>query len=111
INDAAATTKIEELAKHEFPLVPVLARAHDREHALDLVKAGVDFQMRETFESALMRASGALRRLSDDPEETGDLRDTFRNRDMERFALECVGGIFAGRDLVLGNRTQADTEH
>ena len=27
----------------------------------------------------------------------------FRGRDMDRFALECVDGIYAGRDLLLGN--------
>ncbi len=27
-----------------------------------------------------------------------------RGRDMERFEMERVGGIFAGRDLLLGNR-------
>ena len=32
-----------------------------------------------------------------------------RERDMNRFALECVGGIFAGRDLVIFNKPQPET--
>jgi glutathione-regulated potassium-efflux system protein KefB len=35
------------------PMCTVLARAFDRQHALKLVELGVDYQMRETFESAL----------------------------------------------------------
>ena len=46
--------KIAELIHSEFPLVKVMARAFDRGHALALVKAGVDFQIREMFESALV---------------------------------------------------------
>ncbi|OHC50265.1 MAG: potassium transporter [Rhodobacteraceae bacterium GWF1_65_7] len=101
--DRAAITRMAELARHEFPLVPVLARAVDREHALELVKAGVDFQIRETFESALSMGREALLRLGDTPEDADDLIGAFRGRDMDRFALECVDGIYAGRDLLLGN--------
>ena len=103
-NDAAATTRAVELIKHEFPDTPVLARAFDREHAAELVKAGADFQIRETFESALALSAEALRRLGDGPEEIETLMASFRRRDSDRFALELVGGVYAGRDLLLGNR-------
>ncbi|WP_136683978.1 monovalent cation:proton antiporter-2 (CPA2) family protein [Falsirhodobacter xinxiangensis] len=103
-NDAAAVTKIVELCKHEFPMVPVLARAFDREHALALVKAGADFQLRETLESAFVMGRHALLMLGEDPELVEEVMASFRDRDMERFEMECVGGLFAGRDLVLGNR-------
>lgn len=103
-NDAAAVTKIVELCKHEFPMVPVLARAFDREHALALVKAGADFQLRETLESAFVMGRHALLTLGEDPELVEEVMASFRDRDMERFEMECVGGLFAGRDLVLGNR-------
>ncbi len=102
--DKQAVTRIVELAKHEFPLVPVMARAYDREHALELVKAGADFQLRETLESALAMGREALKQLGDDPEVITEVMDEIRGRDMERFAMECVGGIFAGRDLLLSNR-------
>jgi monovalent cation:proton antiporter-2 (CPA2) family protein len=103
VGDPAAVTRITELVKHEFPLVPVLARAHDREHALALVKAGADFQRRETLDSAFAISREALLRLGEDPEELDELIASVRDRDMERFAMECVGGIYAGRDLLLGN--------
>ncbi len=103
-NDAAATTRAVELMKHEFPDTPVLARAFDREHATELVKAGADFQIRETFESALTLSAEALRRLGDGPEEIDTLMSSFRRRDADRFDLQLVGGVYAGRDLMLGNR-------
>ena len=112
INDPAATTRIVELMKHEFPLVPVLARAFDRQHSLDLVKAGVDYQLRETFESALAMAGEALSRLGEPPEEVAEMIASIRGRDAERFALECVGGtVEAGVGLIIGNKGQAEPGH
>ncbi|WP_199257783.1 monovalent cation:proton antiporter-2 (CPA2) family protein [Paracoccus binzhouensis] len=102
--DRRAVTRIVELAKHEFPLVPVIARAFDREHALELVEAGADYQLRETLESAFAMGREALLRLGDDPEAVEEVMEDIRGRDMERFEMECLGGIFAGRDLLLGNR-------
>lgn len=111
VDNAEATTKIVEVIKHAFPLVPVVARAYDRQHALALVKAGVDFQMRETFESALAMAGAALDRLGDGPEEVAELIASIRSRDMDRFALECVGGVEAGISLLLGNKDQPAASH
>ncbi|MGA0613142.1 monovalent cation:proton antiporter-2 (CPA2) family protein [Paracoccus sp. KR1-242] len=102
--DKNAVTRITQLVKHEFPLVPIMARAFDREHALELANAGVDFQLRETLESAFSMGREALLQLGDEPEEADEVIAGIRARDMQRFQMECVGGIFAGRDLILGNR-------
>ena len=103
VDDKEATTKIVELMKTEFPKVPVLARAWDREHVLDLVHADVDWQIRETFESALVMGAEALRRMDNDEETVAAVIDDLRKRDRERVALEVSGGLFAGRDLLIGN--------
>ena len=102
--DRDATTRIVEMARHEFPLVPVIARAFDREHALQLIRAGASFQIRETLESALALGRQALLELGDDPEEVDAVMEEIRSRDTQRFEMECVSGIFAGRDLLLSNR-------
>ncbi|TIS00417.1 MAG: potassium transporter, partial [Mesorhizobium sp.] len=52
--------RIAQLIKAEFPLVTILARAFDRGTALQLIRAGVDYQLRETFESALVFGGSAL---------------------------------------------------
>ncbi|SPL62340.1 monovalent cation:proton antiporter-2 (CPA2) family protein [Ochrobactrum soli] len=103
VNDAKAANAIAELARHEFPLVPVLARSIDREHAIELINAGVDYQVRETFESALILGERALVVLGDAPEAATELMADIRRRDAERFEIETVGGIYAGRDLIHGN--------
>lgn len=111
VDHREAATKIVELIKHEFPLVPVLARAFDREHAVALTKAGADHQIRETLESALKLGAEALRRLGDSPEEVEDVMASVRARDAERFALELAGGVRAGVGLILGNKDQPQGRH
>jgi CPA2 family monovalent cation:H+ antiporter-2/glutathione-regulated potassium-efflux system protein KefB len=108
VDDAKASRTIAELVKHEFPLVPVLARAVDREHAVGLVHAGVEFQIRETFESALRLGEHALVLLGDEPGAASDLIVDIRRRDAERFEIETVSGIYAGRDLIHGNDAPRD---
>lgn len=103
VNDREASLKIAELVKAEFPLVPVIARAFDRGHAIELVRAGVDFQIRETLESALALGAKGLSLLDVDDEEVARVVDSVRRRDAERFAIELTDGIHAARDLIHGN--------
>ncbi|WLS08143.1 monovalent cation:proton antiporter-2 (CPA2) family protein [Shinella sumterensis] len=108
VDDKEAALKIAEVVKGEFPLVPLLARAFDRGHALDLVHAGVDFQIRETFESAVAFSRETLKALGEDDDVAEDVVEDFRDVERERFAMETVGGIYAGRQLIRGNAQPAD---
>ncbi|SEH19387.1 Kef-type potassium/proton antiporter, CPA2 family [Sphingopyxis sp. YR583] len=102
-DDREGTLKIVELLKAEFPHTPVLSRAFDREHAIELIHANVDYQVRETFESALVMAEEALRRLEVDEDAIGDIMDETRRRDQERFDIEICDGVYASRHLIQGN--------
>ena len=104
IDDAVAATRMVHLIRAEFPLVPVFARAYDRGHALDLIAAGVDYQIRETFESAMLFSGTVLRRLGVPEEEVADLTEDVRRRDAERLELQTTGGLYAGSDLMRRNR-------
>jgi glutathione-regulated potassium-efflux system protein KefB len=97
------TTKIARLVRHEFPNATVLARAWDRAHALELIKEGVDHQMREVFHSALALGGEALEVLGVDPDEIGAITEGVIKRDAERFALQLTGDIYSGRGLIIGN--------
>ncbi|MBB3772529.1 CPA2 family monovalent cation:H+ antiporter-2/glutathione-regulated potassium-efflux system protein KefB [Angulomicrobium tetraedrale] len=108
VHDREASLKIAELLKAEFPLVPVLARSLDREHAIELIHAGVDWQIRETLESALMLGEKALEMMNVDEEDRRRVMEDVRRRDSERFAMETVEGIYAGRDLIHGNARRKD---
>ncbi|TSJ64746.1 potassium transporter [Starkeya sp. 3C] len=103
VNDREASLKIAELIKAEFPLVPVLARSFDREHAIELINAGVEWQIRETFESALALGEKALELLNVDEEERERVVEDIRRRDSDRLAIEITDGIYAGRELIHGN--------
>src|SRR5690606_23891208 len=103
-------TRIAELIRDEFPLVKVMARAYDRGHAIALVKAGVEDQLREMFESALALSSQALRVLGSSEDEVAEVIAGVRERDRQRFAAQLVGGIQAGRDLLLSNAEQQARE-
>ena len=86
-----------------IPLVKLVVRAYDRIHALALVKEGVDFQVRETLESALAFGEAALREAGVPADEAEEAMADVRRRDAERFELEVAGGLFAGRSLLYGN--------
>ncbi|MDO8358463.1 MAG: monovalent cation:proton antiporter-2 (CPA2) family protein [Devosia sp.] len=102
--------KIAEVIRAEYPLVKVMARAFDRGHAIALVKAGVDYQIREMFESALTLSGETLRALGSDEEEIADLIAAVRQRDAQRFAAQITGGLQAGRDLLLSNAEEQARE-
>ena len=103
IDNRVAASRVVELMKAEFPQARLLVRAFDREHALALVAANVDFQIRETFESALRFGEVALRELGVPEDEAADVAALIRQRDAERFELEIAGGINAGKGLIYGN--------
>jgi glutathione-regulated potassium-efflux system protein KefB len=82
--------------KAEFPHAKLLARAFDRGHAVDLVKAGVDVQIRETFESALAFGAATLRELGVSEQDAVDTVADVRARDATRFDLDLTSGDMLG---------------
>ncbi|MFD0322817.1 monovalent cation:proton antiporter-2 (CPA2) family protein [Lysobacter gummosus] len=106
IDDRAAATVTAQLIRHEFPQARLLARSFDREHALELVHAGVDLQVRETFESAMRFGEAALVELGVSADDAAEVVADIRRRDAERFELELVGGVRAGVSLLYGNMQQ-----
>ena len=95
--------RIVELCKAEFPLARLYVRAFDRGHVLRLVEAGVEYQIRETFESALVFGQAVLVDLGvEEIEAVETIRDV-RRRDEERLQAQIVGGIEAGKALIRGN--------
>ncbi len=104
VDDRDAALKIVQLLRHECPNTQLLARAYDRGHALQLIAAGADYQMRETFESASAFGEAALNALGVPPEEAAGIAADVQRRDAERLVLQAAGGIRAGIDLLHSNR-------
>ncbi|CAN7315340.1 monovalent cation:proton antiporter-2 (CPA2) family protein [Phyllobacterium sp. LjRoot231] len=103
VDKAETILTIAGLVKSEFPLVQIYARAYDRGTTIELIKIGVDYQMRETFESAVVFGENTLIGLGVDPQEAADIAADVRRRDAERLDLQLAGGIGAGGDLMKGN--------
>lgn len=95
--------RIVELVKAEFPLTKLFVRAYDRGHSLRLIEAGVEYHIRETFESALKFGEQVLIDLGFNAEDAAETIEDVRRRDAERLMLQTTGGITAGRGLMRGN--------
>ena len=108
IDNRVAANRIVELARGELPQARLLVRAFDREHALELVALGVDYHIRETFESAVLFGRAALEEVGVDATEAQSVSEEVRRLDAERFALEVAAGdIRAGRPMIIGNTAPA----
>lgn len=105
VDKPEAADKIVELVKSEFPVAKLFVRSFDRGHTLRLIEARVDYQIRETFESALAFGKAVLVGLGFDAAEAEETARDVRKRDDERLALQMVGGFTAGRSLLRGNMT------
>ena len=109
VDKAETAVRIAEHMKAEFPLTTVLARAYDRGTAIDLIRLGVDYQLRETFESALIFGGEALERLGADPDEVTEVIEEVRERDSARLQSQFSGTIQDGRGYLQGNKGAAPT--
>ena len=95
--------KIVELVRAEFPLAKLFVRALDRGHAIDLIRGGVDYQIRDTFESAMTFGEAALVALGVPEEEAAEVLEDVRRRDVERLDLQVAGDMHSGKSLINGN--------
>jgi len=100
IDNPEAASRIVDLVHAEFPAAKVYVRSFDRRHTLQLIAKGVDFELRETYESALVFGRNTLEGLGFDPERAAAVEAFVRRRDLERLALQQAEGISAGLDLL-----------
>ena len=103
VDKPEAADKIVELCKSEFPHAKIYARAFDRGHVLRLVAAGVDYQLRETLESAFVFGRKVLTDLGVEAEEADEIMLDVRRRDEQRLELQIASGLRAGLTLMRGN--------
>ncbi|GGD40189.1 monovalent cation:proton antiporter-2 (CPA2) family protein [Aureimonas glaciei] len=101
IDDSKAAMQIVELAQHEFPQAQLLVRSHDRRHAVELIRAGVEYQIRETVESAYLMGAEGLRILGFAEGDIEEVAEDIRRRDTERLSEQVQGDDMSGRDRLL----------
>ena len=85
IDDTDAAAKLVATAREAFPNLKIIARAWDRRHAYDLLRAGADEVERETFESALGMGMKTLQALGFRPERAKRAATLFRAHDLKVF--------------------------
>jgi glutathione-regulated potassium-efflux system protein KefB len=100
VDDRDGASRIVDLVQAEFPGTLLYVRAFDRRHSLALIAKGVEFELRETYESALRFGRQTLEALGLDPERAAAVEEFVRKRDLERLALQQAEGITAGLDLL-----------
>ena len=98
VDDPKVATRIVELVRHEFPQAKLLVRAYDRSHAVELIHAGVDYQIRETVESAYLMGAQGLRALGCSEAVVSETLQDIRSRDNERLGQQVQNGAMAGSD-------------
>ena len=98
VNDPKAAMRIVELARSQFPQAKLLVRSYDRGHAVELIRAGVDYQIRETVESAYQMGAEALRALGYAEADVADAAEDIRQRDEERLSEQVQGHAMSGLD-------------
>ena len=87
-----------DLIREEFPRAKIYCRATDRLHALDLARRGVDYHIRETFESSLSFGRAALEALGITSDRIEEIEEDVRRRDLERLEMQLRDGPNAGAD-------------
>ncbi len=103
VDKQEAADKIVELCKAEFPHAKLFVRAFDRGHAIRLINAGVDYQLREVLESAVVFGRRVLIDLGVEEEEADEIIGEVRRRDEQRLEMQIAGGLRAGLTLMRGN--------
>jgi len=103
VDHAETATLIAELAHAEFPHARTIVRAIDREHAIALMKLPVDYQIRDTFKSALSLGRATLETLGMDFEQAETVEEDVRKRDVARLVLQSEQGFMSGLELLHGS--------
>ncbi|HVD72592.1 MAG TPA: monovalent cation:proton antiporter-2 (CPA2) family protein [Xanthobacteraceae bacterium] len=100
IDNREAASRVVDLVQAEFPGTKLYVRSFDRRHTLQLIAKGVDFELRETYESALVFGRSTLEALGIDSERAAATEQFVRSRDLDLLAVQQAEGLSAGADLL-----------
>ncbi|UTO05251.1 monovalent cation:proton antiporter-2 (CPA2) family protein [Moraxella sp. FZLJ2107] len=86
IDDPQKSLSIVKHLRHDFPDLPIVARAYDRIHAYQLHRAGANAVIRETFDSAVRSAKTGLELLGMDSDTAERIAHLYHHRDRDGVA-------------------------
>ncbi|MBF7072124.1 cation:proton antiporter [Glaciecola sp. MH2013] len=82
IDDKDEINALVKLVQHEFPHIKLIARARHRMHAVELAKMGVDFFVREMFDSAVSASKEVLKAYGFTQGQADNMASIFEQHDV-----------------------------
>ncbi len=86
VDSPKRANKIVQLARQHFPHLTIVARARDMRHLFDFMDHQVQYAYRETFDSAIRAARGAMEALRMEPAKIEAAIQRFRDYDQQVIA-------------------------
>ncbi|MEP9350337.1 monovalent cation:proton antiporter-2 (CPA2) family protein [Xanthobacter sp. KR7-225] len=99
VDDKEDANRIVDIVGSSIPNARLFVRAFDRVHSMDLLRKGVDFEIRETLESALAFGGRTLEALGFATNSAAARVADVRMRDRRRLERQLEEGIFATDDM------------
>ncbi|MCY4229206.1 MAG: monovalent cation:proton antiporter-2 (CPA2) family protein [Gammaproteobacteria bacterium] len=84
MNNAAVTNQAVELIQDAYPGLRIIARAKDRDHAIDLHSMNVKEVTRDTFYSSVEMGKRILKHLGFSKEHIDNMADAYVERDIQK---------------------------
>jgi len=94
---AAQTSQVVRMVQKNAPQAKVYVRSNDRSHSIALRQADVDYEIRESVESAMRMGTEALKGLGVLPERIEEIAEDVRKRDEMRLQMQADGDPDAAR--------------
>ena len=116
IDDPQKASSIVKHIRHDYPTLPIVARAYDRIHAYQLHHAGANAVIRETFDSAVRTAKTGLEILGMDSDIAERIAHLYHHRDRDSVAAAAetydpsIGRYKNTHMISLLNEHRADTK-
>ncbi|MFG1204767.1 monovalent cation:proton antiporter-2 (CPA2) family protein [Xanthobacter aminoxidans] len=98
VDNKEDANRIVEIVRTSIQGPRLFVRSFDRVHSMELVRLGVDFELRETLESALSFGARTLEALGVSESAAEARIADVRERDRARLERQMQDGLFAGAD-------------
>ncbi|MEM9989999.1 MAG: cation:proton antiporter, partial [Pseudomonadota bacterium] len=98
IDEREALKATIEGIRERCPNVKILARVHDRIHAIELLDVDADYLVREMFESSIALGKKTLSYLDFNDAVIEDIAEEFRERDRDRLLVQKAEGLYARKE-------------
>ena len=108
VDDRESADRIVDMVQASIPNVRLHVRSFDRVHTMELLRKGVDYEVRETLESAFAFGGRTLESLGLDKDAVAELVDDVRARDRLRLERQLEEGLYGGMDMVRGRKVEPE---